>query len=78
MELIYTMGEGFQNPFSLYSLNGAPGGIRTPNNGSEDRYDIHFTTGAMDVSYGIQRGNQKNIVDLSLNGRKKTRIHYSA
>lgn len=25
---------------------GAPGGIRTPNNGSEDRYDIHFTTGA--------------------------------
>ena len=24
----------------------APGGIRTPNNGSEDRCDIHFTTGA--------------------------------
>lgn len=26
----------------------APGGIRTPNNGSEDRCDIHFTTGACD------------------------------
>ena len=25
----------------------APGGIRTPNDGSEDRYDIHFTTGAI-------------------------------
>jgi hypothetical protein len=24
----------------------APGGIRTPNDGSEDRRDIHFTTGA--------------------------------
>ena len=24
----------------------APGGIRTPNSGSEDRCDIHFTTGA--------------------------------
>ena len=27
----------------------APGGIRTPNDGSEDRYDIHFTTGALRV-----------------------------
>ena len=26
----------------------APGGIRTPNDGSEDRCDIHFTTGALD------------------------------
>ncbi len=26
---------------------GAPGGIRTPNDGSEDRRDIHFTTGAV-------------------------------
>jgi hypothetical protein len=27
-------------------LFGAPGGNRTPNNGSEDRCDIRFTTGA--------------------------------
>lgn len=40
----------------------APGGIRTPNNGSEDRYDIHFTTGAMGVSYATSRKNQKSIV----------------
>ncbi len=25
---------------------GAPEGTRTPNNGSEDHCDIHFTTGA--------------------------------
>lgn len=25
----------------------APGGTRTPNDGSEDRCDIHFTTGAL-------------------------------
>ena len=30
-----------------HSVAGAPGGIRTPNNGSEDRCDIHFTTGAL-------------------------------
>ena len=29
----------------------APGGIRTPNNGSEDRCDIHFTMGAIAVYY---------------------------
>lgn len=29
----------------------APGGTRTPKNGSEDRCDIHFTTGAASVSY---------------------------
>ena len=29
---------------------GAPGGTRTPNNGSEDHSDIHFTTGAYDDS----------------------------
>ena len=28
------------------SVAGAPGRIRTHNNGSEDRCDIHFTTGA--------------------------------
>lgn len=31
-----------------YRLFGAPGGIRTPNDGSEDRNDIHFTTGAFE------------------------------
>ncbi len=30
---------------------GAPGGIRTPNSGSEDRCDIHFTTGAIRCPY---------------------------
>ncbi len=29
-----------------FVLDGAPAGIRTPNDGSEDRCDIHFTTGA--------------------------------
>ena len=29
----------------------ALGGIRTPNNGSEDRYDIHFTTSAISTYY---------------------------
>ena len=29
---------------------GAPGGIRTPNDGSEDRCDIHFTTRASEAS----------------------------
>jgi hypothetical protein len=28
----------------------ASGGIRTPNNGSEDRRDIHFTTDASEES----------------------------
>jgi hypothetical protein len=28
----------------------APGGTRTPNNGSEDRRDIHFTTRAMFIN----------------------------
>lgn len=40
----------------------APGGIRTPNDGSEDRNDIHFTTGAVRLSYVNWRKNQKNIV----------------
>ena len=30
----------------LNHTRNAPGGIRTPNNGSEDRRDIHFTTRA--------------------------------
>lgn len=32
---------------SRFVALGAPGGIRTPNDGSEDRCDIHFTTGAL-------------------------------
>ena len=28
-------------------MAGAPGGIRTPNDSSEDCCDIHFTTGAV-------------------------------
>ncbi len=35
----------------------APGGIRTPNDGSEDRCDIHFTTGAEPASYVVVRTN---------------------
>ena len=31
----------------VIQIHCAPGGIRTPNNGSEDRCDIHFTTGAV-------------------------------
>jgi hypothetical protein len=31
----------------------APGGIRTPNDGSEDRRDIHFTTGAKENNLQI-------------------------
>ena len=31
----------------------APGGIRTPTIGSEDRCDIHFTTGAKHTNYGV-------------------------
>ncbi|GEM_PF-3345727 len=30
----------------MYQMSGTPEGIRTPNNGSEDHRDIHFTTGA--------------------------------
>ncbi len=34
------------NPSGVYFYFCAPGGIRTPNDGSEDRRDIHFTTEA--------------------------------
>ena len=34
------------------TLTNVPGGIRTPNNGSEDRCDIHFTTGTELVLQG--------------------------
>ncbi|MEY2664592.1 MAG: hypothetical protein RIT04_400 [Candidatus Parcubacteria bacterium] len=42
----YNNVQDYSVPFYFLLLTGAPGGIRTPNNGSEDRYDIHFTTGA--------------------------------
>ena len=39
----------------------ALGGIRTPNNGSEDRCDIHFTTRALDY-HTIISGKPKDIL----------------
>lgn len=46
-------------------IKNAPGGIRTPNNGSEDRCDIHFTTGAKSSKITINfRKNKETQVSL--------------
>jgi hypothetical protein len=52
LNLFESLSQGKQLPCSRAQKQskarffGALGGIRTPNNGSEDRYDIHFTTRA--------------------------------
>ena len=40
----------------------APGGIRTPNDSSEDCCDIHFTTGAVIVIIHYFSNNQNNYI----------------
>ena len=47
LEKVRTLPQQIQKASKrLCVLNGAPEGTRTPNNGSEDHRDIHFTTGA--------------------------------